>query len=92
MKNYTISIPHMILSISVFYGRSRRPVKILQKLHDLNKTSSCLGFISILKGSATFVAFAGEAWIDKLFKLNGRGFRTFCIHGKKSFEIWPEQI
>jgi len=67
-------------------------MKILQKLHDLNKTSSCLGFISILKGNATFVAFAEKAGIDKVFTLNGRGFRTFHIHGKKSFEIWPEQI
>jgi len=67
-------------------------MKILQKLHDLNKTSSCLGFISILKGSATFVAFAEKAGIDELFKLASRGFRTFRIHRKKSFEIWPEQI
>ena len=39
---------------------------------------------------ATLVALAEEMGIIEVFTLDVRGFRTYRMHGKKVFRLWPE--
>lgn len=39
---------------------------------------------------ATLVSFAEESGADEIFTLDLRGFHTYRIHGRKTFNIWPK--
>src|SRR3990172_11430093 len=39
---------------------------------------------------ATLVVLAEEMGIIEVFTLDVRGFRTYRMHGKKVFRLWPE--
>ena len=46
--------------------------------------------ISMDFADATLVALAEEMGIIEVFTLDVRGFRTYRMHGKKVFRLWPE--